>query len=151
MKNFRIVAMMLIVMLTAVCFNSCGDDDVNDVIESNDFVLGTWRSYKVVGYVQGEKAELSVSKNGENSAAYIELTFEKNGTVVGYSWKQDENGVSSWTKETGNYTVNNGVVNLTFGNETSSLMYDKNERALYLRGVSNTEYGAMTIYIYLKK
>ena len=144
---------MTILMVTMLSFglSSCSNDDDDKVVDTENEIIGTWKSYKAVVYGQGQSATVSISKTGEYSDSYIEITFEKGGKAIGYSWDEDENGLSQWMHETGAYTINGNSIIVTFDGETGTFTYDEKEKNLYIRGSVKTDAGDITTYIYLKK
>ena len=146
--------MILFALFSCVfVMNACGNDDEDDVNISS-YIIGKWHSYKLVGYYQQKEIALNVEKNGANSVSYIELQFNKDGTVVMYSWKQDQYGLSSWTSESGTYTISGNSVRISDeSNDSAPLMFDEKTKELYLRAVVHNESlgGDLSVYLYLKK
>ena len=146
-KDLRIIIVMLLCVFT---YSSCGDND--DTPINLNTILGTWHSYKMIGYAQGEKVSMDISKTGNGSEAYIEITFYNNGQYIGHAWETDENGVSRWSEEKGTYTIKDNIVTIFTDDTISTLTYDEKEKALYIRGSMNyPEIGNVTIFIYLRK
>lgn len=150
-KNLLHLLTVMIVAMLSVGSVSCGGDDVDETINVNSYIIGTWHSFKATGYAQGESVTLDISKNGEYSSAYLELVFNSDGTVIGSSWQQDSNGVSRWISEKGNYAVKGNMVDIMFSNETASLIFDTSDRTLCIRGAQNVNGTNITINIYLRK
>lgn len=146
MKLFKHFAIAITLLSTLFSFSACSNDDDSESLE--EYVLGTWRTYKCVVYAQGEKYDIEVSKNGQYSNDYFEFKFEKNGNAtVGY-WDVDENGMSSWLVNNVTYVIKDDIVELDNGGSVLSLMYDKSEKALYYRYYQSSEgYG----YLYMRK
>ncbi len=49
-KNLlRLLTVMMVAMLN-VGFVSCGGDDVDETINVNSYIIGTWHSFKATGY-----------------------------------------------------------------------------------------------------
>jgi len=138
---------VLILLLSIVSISACSNDD-DTHSDLKDYIIGTWRSFKCVAYVQGEMYEVEVSKNGKYSNEYFEFKFEKDGTVVVSSWDVDEYGRSSWITNRATYLIKDDVVELDNGDSVLTLTYDKNENALYYRYYPSSDgYG----YLYLRK
>lgn len=142
-KQFAIVITMLAMILS---FSACSSDDDSEGLK--EYVIGSWRTYKCVVYAQGERFDIEVSKNGQYSNDYFEFKFEKNGNAtVGY-WDVGENGMSSWLVNNVTYVIKDDVVELDNGGSVLTLMYDKDEKALYYRYYQSSEgYG----YLYMRK
>lgn len=142
-KQFSIAITLLAIILS---FSACSNDDDSESLK--EYVLGTWRTYKCVVYAQGEKYDIEVSKNGQYSNDYFEFKFEKNGNAtVGY-WDVDENGKSSWFVSNVTYVIKDDIVELDNDGSILTLMYDKDEKALYYRYYQSSEgYG----YLYMRK
>ncbi len=150
MNLLRILTIMIVTILS-VGFVSCGGDDVDETINVNSYIIGTWRSFKATGYAQGESVTLDISKNGEYSSAYLELVFNSDGTVIGSNWQQDSSGVSRWVSEKGNYIVNGNMVDVTFSDGTASLTFDASDRTLCFRAAQNVNGTNITINLFLRK
>lgn len=146
----HLLTITMIAMLS-LGFASCGGDDDDEPINVKSYILGTWRTFKAVGYAQGESVTLQISKTGEYSEAYIEMTFKSDGTVVGSRWEQDSNGVSRWVTEEANYTVNGNIVNIMSDGETASLVFDASDKTLCIRGAQYINGVNVTINIFMKK
>lgn len=151
MKKLKFMFGLLFAFCCVVAFSACGSDD-DEPANVESYLIGTWRSYQATVNAQNESATLDISKTGQFSQLYMELTFDKNGTVVAYSWDVDEKGLSTWLKETGTYTVSGSSVNVTIDGVTIPFVYDEGGRTLYFRSAETVEgYGLVSVYIYLKK
>lgn len=161
MKKGFYILLMGLVLLTAM---SCGKDDTDTVpVPLEKYILGTWHSYKMDAYANGQKAEVDITKNNEYSSVYIEMTFRDDNIVdMGY-WLPNDDGTSRWTTESDYYYIHNNIVQiceqldndsengwdnglsfettaggsfLTRGSsdsETVTMMYDNASKSLYVR------------------
>lgn len=143
LNKFVIVITLFVALFS---FNACSSDDDSGNLE--EYVLGTWYTYKCVVYAQGEKYDIEVSKNGQYSNDYFEFKFDKNGNAtVGY-WDVDENGMSSWFVNNVTYVIKDDIVELNNGVSVLTLVYDKSEKALYYRYYQSSDGYA---YLYMRK
>lgn len=141
----------LVIAVFGMSFMSCSDDD-NVPADFESYILGTWKSYKAVVYIEDETATIGVSKTGQASASYMEFTFKEGGTGNLWLWEQDNSGVSRWTEEKLRYSVNGNTVNVYDDDgEPLQLLYDEKHKSLYLRMVTKIDYEDATIYLYFKK
>ena len=169
-KGFHILLMGL-VLLTAM---SCGKDDTDTVpVPLERYILGTWHSYKMDAYANGQKAEIDITKNNEYSSVYIEMTFRDDNIVdMGY-WLPNDDGTSRWTTESDDYYIHNNIVQIceqldndsedgwnndlsfetTAGadSETVTMMFDNASKNLYVR-ISTTTNGTNVVSnLYFRK
>lgn len=158
MKQFKLLNLLLVIIASTFALSACSNDDEPGDLDS--YIIGTWRTYKLVGYLEnggglikdGEPIETDISKNGAHSEVYIEFTFEKNGIVTGGKWETDNNGLSTWFTNTGEYKINGNMVEVDFGYSPATLYYNEDDHSLYIRGGKNTDaYGYMSVYICLRK
>lgn len=147
MKLNMVFAIMMS-MILSIGSQSCKSDDDDVILE--DYIVGTWHSYKMVVFLNGEQQTLNISRDGLYSELYIEGVFKADGTCIEYEWEQDENGQAIWTSENGTYAINGNTLLITTG-AIEELSFDRSSKSLCLRGVIETEYGDATIYVYLKK
>lgn len=163
MQNMKKYLLLVIMAVCAVTFSSCGkdDEDITPVVLEN-YILGTWHSYKMDAYANGQSKVAEVTKNNELSAAYIEMVFHDDKTVDMGCWLPNADGTSKWMVETDVYYIHNNVVqicekvetdndndynselsfNSTVGGfttrsqddpETVTLMFDQSTKDLYVR------------------
>lgn len=90
-KTFRFFGMMLCIMLTAVCFTACGDDDGDD----DSSIVGTWQLVEEEGYE-------------------TLTTFKANGTVI--STEKDLDDGDEYT-DTGRYTFDGEILTIWWDDE----------------------------------
>jgi hypothetical protein len=148
---FHLLTITMLAMLSLGVTSCGGDDEDDEPINVSSYILGTWHTFKATGYAQGESITLQISKAGEYSGAYIEMTFKSDGIVVGSHWEQDANGVSRWVSEEASYTVNGNIVNITSDGETASLFFDSSDKTLCIRGAQYINGVDVTINIFMKK
>lgn len=149
MKRIFFLQLLIIFMVAMLCvgFVSCNRND-DSVGNLEEFIIGTWRSYKCVVYAQGERYDVEVSKNGRYSHTYFEFTFKSNGEAICEFWDVDDYGSSFWVKKEVCYTLDDNIVELYNESSPLTLMYDEDERALYFRYYPSSEgYG----FLYLRK
>lgn len=88
---------LLFVMALAVCavvLVSCGkDDDIAPDVDLKSYIIGTWHSYKITAYANGQYKSADITKNNEYSAAYMEMDFSSDNRVAISGWMV--NGVYS--------------------------------------------------------
>lgn len=102
-KTFRFFGMMLCVMLMAVGFTACSDDDDDD---KNPSIVGTW--YLESTYDVGTEYERTT---------YSEITHKKDGIVTGY-WKETyKNGEVIVETDRGRYEVIKDVLSIWWEGE----------------------------------
>ena len=68
---------LLFVMVLAVCavvLVSCGKDDyIAPDVDLKSYIIGTWHSYKITAYANGQYKSADITKINEYSAAYMEM------------------------------------------------------------------------------
>lgn len=151
-KEFWKVLLLLVIACTT--FSACGDDDDDDFNQDslNSYIIGKWHSYKGVVTANGERETIDITKNGDFSAAYLEIDFQENGAAIFYAWAQDSNGLSRWSHDNCTYQVQNREVLLRDSSgEILYLSYDSKEKALYFRGVTQNNGTEVTVFVYLRK
>lgn len=173
MKKGFYILLMGLVLLTAM---SCGKDDTDTVpVPLERYILGTWYSYKMDAYANGQKAEIDITKNNEYSSVYIEMTFRDDNIVdMGY-WLPNDDGTSRWTTESDDYYIHNTIVQIceqldndsedgwnndlsfetTAGgssdSETVTMMLDNASKNLYVRISTTTNGTNVVANLYFRK
>ena len=82
------------ILLPLFLFTACGDDDDSVAMES--YIIGKWHSYKAVVSANNQSVDLDVSKTGQYSVFYYEMTFKNDNTVILGYYEVDKNQMSSW-------------------------------------------------------
>lgn len=114
MKRFLFLIMMAV---SLVVFSSCGkDDDTNQDVDLKSYIVGTWHSYRMTAFGNGKQVSADVTKNNEYSAAYMEMNFSSNGTVIISGWQQNGDGTSRWITENGTYSIDGHIVHVRENN-----------------------------------
>lgn len=150
-KYFSFLSFIAFVMLI-IGLVSCGSDDDDDHNTLDNYIVGTWRSYKGVVFANGESATVEITKTGEYSSAYFEFAFLNGNQVLFRAWMADENGISHWIEAPCRYTVGNNVVNvIDASNEVISMTYEPKDKNLFIRSTSSKEGIQFTTYIYFRK
>ena len=158
MKQLKNLSIFMLVALMAATFASCSKDDDNADFDLNSYIVGTWHSYKAVGYVQGgpyygQSYELQIEKTGQWAEAYIECNFFEGNKVIENVFKKDENGVLHWEEEQDVYVVKGNVVTITDVEGISEeLMFDTKDKTLCFQAVATNDEGIpVKLSVYLKK
>lgn len=148
MKQIKFFGMLLALMMPLLVFNACGDDDD---VELDSYIIGKWTSYQLKVSLNNEEKTFDITKTGKYSIYYCELNFKNNGIVTASSYDIDEDtGLSEWETEDFHYTLGDGVVNITDGEDRFQLILEGNR--LYLRQSEYDEYyGLATMFVYFKK
>lgn len=151
MKKKSLMGLMTLVLITLVSVSvaSCNSDDESVVLE--DYVVGSWHSFKCVVTASGKSETFDITKTGENSLLYMEAVAQEGGQIVYRGWEEDSNGLTSWVEERGTYKINNNIVTITNSKgETLSMTFDKDKTLCYK--MYSTIYGKTSlISIYFKK
>ena len=158
MKQLKNLSIFMLVALMAATFASCSKDDDNADFDLSRYIVGTWHSYKAVGYIQGgeyygQSYELAIDKTGQYADSYVECKFQEGNKVTVNAFKKDDNGILHWEEEQDSYVVKGNVVTITDADGTGQdLMFDQKDNTLCLQasGVSN-EGIPVKISVYLKK
>lgn len=158
MKQLKNLSIFMLVALMATTFASCSKDDDNADFDLNSYIVGTWHSYKATVYAQGsqyggQSAEVEISKTGQYSQSYIELTFQDGGRLRMGAFKKDDNGVMNWYEENGTYHVSGDVVTLTDTDGTSlAIVFDTKDKSLCFQGAGINDSGIpYKASIYIRK
>lgn len=150
-KYYSFLSFIAFIML-GIGLVSCGSDDDDDYNTLDNYIVGTWRSYKGVVFANGESATVEITKTGEYSAAYFEFVFQNDNQVLFRAWTADSNGISHWIEAPCRYTVSNNVVNvIDSSNEVIGLTYEPKDKNLFIRSTLSNEGILFTTYIYLRK
>ena len=112
---FQMSKMLLIIMLPLFMLACSGDDDP---VSIDSYLIGTWHTFKATVYGNGQNVDIEITKTGEYSASYSEVTFEKDGKAIMRGWVTDEKGLSHWMEEQYTYTVNGDIVTVKNPSET---------------------------------
>lgn len=139
MKQLKTLSIFMLVALMAATFASCSKDDDNADFDLNRYIVGTWHSSKATVYFMGgeyagESEEATISKTGQYSEAYYEMTFMDANRAKFGAFQKDENGLIHWEEEYVTYYVNGDVVKLRDDEGgTIDLVFDKKDRTLSLQ------------------
>lgn len=149
MERIKKYGMMVMLLLVALSFNSCGDDDEEISIDS--FLRGKWHAYRAVVSAQNKSVDIDVTKTGQYSAFYRELIF-RDGNKVDMSYYKDDDYASRWETETGSYVVNGNVITIYDDEGSLDLFYNPHEKNMYLRVAAEVEsIGYTTVFLYFRK
>ena len=144
MKQIKYWSIKFIVIMMPLLI-ACSSDD--DPISLNSYIVGTWHSFKATGYGNGQSVNMDISKTGDYSAAYSELTFESGNKSVMRGWVTDKNGLSHWKEDACTYTINGDIVIVKDSQgETADFVFDSKDRTLLIKG-STTNPDGMIIYV----
>lgn len=148
MKLINFFGKIMPLVFFIIFMTSCGNDDV--VLD--DYLTGNWYSYKAEVMASGQSEKVNVSKTGQYSQFYYEVTFKDNNKVEFSYYQVDENSISKWTTETLSYSKNGDVVTIYDGTESIDFMFNAKDKSLYMRLADNTgKYGYITVFIYFRK
>lgn len=107
---------LLFVMVLDVCavvFVSCGKDDyIAPDVDLKSYIIGTWHSYKMTAYANGQYKSADITKNNEYSAAYMEMNFSSDNRVAISGWMVNGDGTSRWITENGVYSIEGNTVHV---------------------------------------
>ena len=149
MKNKLFLLFSLMIVWCGSSFMSCSDDDSPLFLE--DYIIGTWKSYKYVAYMEDETYTINITKTGPASGSYFEVTFNQDGSGTERFWKQDNNGTTRWTEEQLRYTVSGNTVNVYDQEGNVQFVLDEKTKSLYYRSVVKIYGENTTVFIYMKK
>lgn len=149
-KHSTINILFAIFMALFLCACSDDDDDRNVLLEN--YIVGSWHSYKTVVHANGETNTYKINKTGEFSFSYFEIDFKYDGTAILHGWVQDNMGLSHWGQGNCTYAVIGDEVRIRdSGGNSTSMFFDSKDRTLYTRGVVNNYGSTSTVYIYYRK
>lgn len=158
MKQLKTLSIFMLMALMIAAFASCSKDDDNEDFNLNTYIVGTWHSYKITVYVQGgqysgQSVDAEISKTGQYSESYVELTFKEGGQARMGAYKKNDNGVMNWYEENGTYYISGDVVTITDNNgEDDNVVFDTRSKNLCIQGTGVTENGIpYKVTAYLKK
>ena len=138
---------LILAAVLSINLSSCSDDPV--VLDN--YIIGSWHTYKGVISASGENKTIDISKTGEYSLAYIEVDFQNGGQAVARGWNTNSNGITKWVEEKCTYSIKNDIVSVTDSNgETVSLTFDSNKTLCY-KTMIKVDGIPVTITAYLKK
>lgn len=142
--------MFVVIMMPLLVACSSSDDDP---ISLNSYIVGTWHSFKASGYGNGQSVNIEITKTGEYSAAYSEVTFESGNKAIMRAWVIDQNGLSHWMEDSGTYTINGDMVKVKDSQgETADFVFDAEDKTLLIKGSAITPEGILIyVNIYYKK
>lgn len=106
--------------LLCSCFvnTSCNsDDEQTSNVNLNSYIIGTWHSYRMTAYGNGQEMSVDITPNNEYSVSYAELMFDTHGNVTSSAWMTNPDGTSKWVSEVDSYTVIGNTVEI---NESKS-------------------------------
>ena len=107
---------LLFVMVLAVCavvLVSCGKDDyIAPDVDLKSYIIGTWHSYKITAYANGQYKSADITKINEYSAAYMEMNFSSDNRVAISGWMVNGDGTSRWITENGVYSIEENTVHV---------------------------------------
>lgn len=87
-KTFRFFGMMLCIMLTAVCFSACSDDD--DDKDNDSSIVGTWKhirdGYESIFTFNADGTLLNIDGDGDTNTG--KYTYKNN--ILTIWWDDDE-------------------------------------------------------------
>lgn len=110
MKKF---VFFLLMAVCSVVFGSCGkDDDISADVDLKSYIVGTWHSYRMTAYFNGQEKSLDITKNNEYSAGYLEMDFSSDGRVNISGWQVNQDGTSRWITDNGMYSVEGNTVHV---------------------------------------
>lgn len=142
---------MLVVMMLSLLV-ACSNSDDDDYVSLNSYIVGTWHSFKASGYGNGQNVTIDVTKTGDYSAMYMEVTFENGNSAIMRGWVVDQNGISHWEEEPCSYVINGDMVKIIDSSGTSvDLVFDAKDKTLLLKGVSTTNGVQIYVNIYFAK
>lgn len=153
MRNIKFLRIVLFLTLSLPMMVACGGDDEDDIINSPDnYIIGTWHSFKGEAFYRGESSVVAIEKKGAYSSAYMEFKFENGNKCTGWWWAQDEYNLSHWTEGYGTYVIKNNIITITdTGGDTVDLLYDSKDKTLMLRSMTVIDGEYITTNIYFKK
>ena len=151
MNRIKYFGMMIALLFTALSFNACSSDDDNEDVNVESYIKGKWRSYKAVVSANNQTVELDVTKTGQYSAFYWEVTF-KDGNKVEMSYYEESSNGNKWLTETDSYTVRGDVITIADSENSADFIFDQSSKTMFLRISGQVEnVGYTTVFIHLRK
>ena len=133
MQNMKKYLLLVIMAVCAVAFSSCGkDDEVNPDVDLKSYIIGTWHSYRMTAYANGQYKSADITRYNEYSAAYIEMVFNADGGMALSAWQTNADGTSRWVTEYSGYTIVGNTVHIS----DSYVSGDNAEYAGWNKGLS---------------
>lgn len=114
MKSFwYYVLFYMILTVCIVAIASCGKDDDNaSDVDLKSYIVGSWHSYRMTAYGNGQEVSADITKNNEYSVSYLEMNFSSDNRVAISGWDVNEDGTSKWITEYGTYSIEGNVVHV---------------------------------------
>lgn len=105
----------IIMFLLCSCFViiSCNsDEEQTPDVNLNSYIIGTWHSYRMTAYGNGQEISVDITQNNEYSVSYAELIFDSHGNVTSSAWMTNPDGTSKWVNEVDSYTIIGNTVEI---------------------------------------
>lgn len=151
MKKLKFWSTLMLMIALVPFVTACGDDD-DTPVSLNSYIVGNWHSFKFTSTVGQNSGEGAIEKTGTYSQLYYEMSFKNDGKVSVSHWKQNTSGISSWVTESCTYKVNGNSVTVSDSEGSMDLYFDSSQKMLYARiSTTDTTYGNITVYVYLRK
>ena len=152
MYRIKYFGIMIVLLFTALSFNACSSDNDDEIVSLESYIKGKWRSYKAVVSANNESVEVEVTKTGQYSAFYWEITFKEGNKVETSYYQEDSNGNSRWLTETNNYSVKGDVVTVYDSENAIDFIFDQRSKTMYMRAAGQVEnIGYTTVFIHIRK
>ena len=152
MKQLKIWSMMMLMVIAMPLMVACGSDDDDSEVDINSYIIGDWHSIYGDVFANGTKKTIDITKTGEYSSSYFEMTFNKDKSVLLGHWKQDSNGLSRWLVEKCSYSIKGNIVTMIDNDgESADLLFDSRQRSLCLHGNLTVNGVIVTVNIYAIK
>ena len=116
MKNAtRHILLLLGLVIVSTSLGACDKENgerYTDKVRLNEYILGSWHSYRATVYGNGIEKTVDITNNNEYSAAYIEMTFKENGIVSTSVWQANPDGSTKWISGEDAYLINGKAVEI---------------------------------------
>lgn len=151
MKKLMTWAVMMLMVALMPMTTSCGDDDDENVALSS-YIIGNWRCFRLTYYYGGQTESRDLTKTGELSAAYYEMSFKNSWNVVFKYWEQDTYGTKHWVEENGKYVIKGDIVSVNDSEgHTYDFLFDPKEKTLCIQSSAPINGATLKANVYLRK
>ncbi len=145
----KILNLLLVGLMIPFIVSCSSDDDEN--VDINNYIVGAWHSYKATVYYEGKSASVDITKSGQYSDMYIEISFNQDGTMVESAWQKNDSGLKNWVQEDARYTIKDDIVSIKDSGGVVDLLFDSKTKELCLQSSTTYVGSTMRTNIYFKK
>lgn len=137
-KNYLIWLLSLL-MIVSVSFVSCNKDDVDNDVDLNTAIIGTWKSVSDIWYIDGVKDDDKSGISDDNNTVY-EFKSDGTGSSVIYTLR-DISNTFTWKIDGSNLIITNN----NNGGTKSQITIKENTLIITSESVISGEMGKLLV------